>query len=229
MNEIMENLIQDFCQNVKEMFQERVIFLGLQGSVGRGEGVDTSDIDIVVILDQLGIEDLVQYRNLIDQSPEPVKMCGFISGVNELYHWEKSDLFQFYYDSQPIFGSINFIKPMLSKMDVRRAVLICACNIYHSCGHNFVHEKSGEVLKSCYKSAFFVLQAKYFDLTGFYVQKKTDLLPRLSLDDRKILEILMSPIKWNCLDEVTFQTCSDALIKWAGKLIEDFSISQENN
>jgi hypothetical protein len=95
MNEIMENFIQDFCQKVKEIFQERVVFLGLQGSVGRGESVDTSDIDLVVILDQLEIEDLVQYRNLIDQTPEPGRMCGFISGVNELYHWEKSDLFHF--------------------------------------------------------------------------------------------------------------------------------------
>jgi len=224
MNEIMENFIQDFCQKIKEIFQERVVFLGLQGSVGRGESVDTSDIDLVVILDQLEIEDLVQYRNLIDQTPEPGRMCGFISGVNELYHWEKSDLFQFYYDSQPIFGSIDFIKSMLSKMDVRRAVLIGACNIYHSCGHNFVHEKSGEILKSCYKSASFVLQAKYFDQTGSYVQKKTDLLPHLSPDDHKILEILLSQKSWNHLDEGIFHAFSAVLLHWAGKIIEAFSI-----
>ena len=40
-----------FLKAVNETFENRVWFLGLQGSYGRGEAIETSDIDIVVILD----------------------------------------------------------------------------------------------------------------------------------------------------------------------------------
>lgn len=40
-------------QRLNKSFRDRVWFVGLQGSYGRGEATETSDIDIVVILDEL--------------------------------------------------------------------------------------------------------------------------------------------------------------------------------
>ncbi|MBQ2945731.1 MAG: nucleotidyltransferase domain-containing protein, partial [Clostridia bacterium] len=45
--------MKEFLQTLNETFANRVWFVGLQGSYGRGEATETSDIDIVVILDQL--------------------------------------------------------------------------------------------------------------------------------------------------------------------------------
>ena len=47
-----------FLKVVNETFGDSVWFVGLQGSYGRGEANDTSDIDIVVILDQLSVTDI---------------------------------------------------------------------------------------------------------------------------------------------------------------------------
>ena len=43
--------MQNFLQTLTETFGNRVCFVGLQGSYGRGEATETRDIDVVVILD----------------------------------------------------------------------------------------------------------------------------------------------------------------------------------
>ena len=45
--------MNDFLQKLNDVFVNRVWFVGLQGSYGRGEATDTSDIDVVVIFDEL--------------------------------------------------------------------------------------------------------------------------------------------------------------------------------
>ena len=42
--------MNDFLQNLNHTFENRVWFVGLQGSFARGEATETSDIDVVVIL-----------------------------------------------------------------------------------------------------------------------------------------------------------------------------------
>ena len=57
--------MQDFLQTLNETFTNRVWFVGLQGSYGRGEATEMSDIDIVVILDELSAMDIQTYNQLI--------------------------------------------------------------------------------------------------------------------------------------------------------------------
>ena len=49
--------MNDFLQKLNLTFENRVWFVGLQGSYGRGEATETSDIDIVVILDELSAKE----------------------------------------------------------------------------------------------------------------------------------------------------------------------------
>ena len=58
-----------FTEKVEQTFAGRVWFVGLQGSRSRGEATDTSDIDVVVILDELRINDLKIYRDMLDTMP----------------------------------------------------------------------------------------------------------------------------------------------------------------
>ena len=58
--------MKEFLQTLNETFANRVWFVGLQGSYGRGEATETSDIDIVVILDQLSVTDIQKYNAMLD-------------------------------------------------------------------------------------------------------------------------------------------------------------------
>ena len=167
--------IKDFTEKVEQTFANRVWFIGLQGSYGRGEATETSDIDVVVILDELKINDLKTYRDLLDTLSNRDLICGFISGKAELLNCEASDLFQFYYDTTPIKGTLDLLLEKVDMQNVKRAVRIGACNIYHACVHNFIHEKSDDILCSLYKSAVFVIQAIWFYETGKYIKSKAEL------------------------------------------------------
>lgn len=85
--------MNDFLQKLNEAFANRVWFVGLQGSYGRGEATETSDIDVVVILDELSVSDIQTYQDMLDTLPHRALICGFVSGKDEIMNWEPSDLF----------------------------------------------------------------------------------------------------------------------------------------
>ena len=99
--------MENFVQALEENFGNRVWFVGLQGSYGRGEATETSDIDVVVILDELTAQDIQAYNAMLDILPNRELICGFVSGKKELLNWEPSDLFQFYHDTTQIKGSLD--------------------------------------------------------------------------------------------------------------------------
>ena len=210
--------MQDFLQTLNEAFTNRVWFVGLQGSYGRGEATETSDIDIVVILDELFASDIQKYNTMLDTLPHREQICGFLSGKDELLNWESSDLFQFYNDTSPIQGSLDELLAVIDETAVDRAIKIGACNIYHGCVHNILHEKSDEILYGLYKSASFVVQAIAFKQTGKNIKTQKDLLGVVSADERKIIEIFL---KLKNGDTVEFGTMSEFLFAWAKKQITE--------
>ena len=203
----------DTCvQALTDTFGGRLWFVGLQGSRGRGEATETSDIDLVVILDTLSPHDVQAYRMLLDTLPHRALICGFLSGKEELFRWETSDLFQFYYDTTPIRGSLDELLPLIDQAAVQRAVKLGACNIYHGCVHNMVHAQSEEVLRGLYKAASFVLQAIAFLQTGQYLRRREELLPVLSPEDQAILHTFAQLKQSGAAD---FAAMSEALFAWS--------------
>ena len=207
--------ITSFTEKVEQTFPNRVWFIGLQGSYGRGEATETSDIDVVVILDVLRIDDLKVYRDMLDTLPNRDLICGFISGKNELLNWETSDLFQFYYDTTPIKGSLDCLLEKIDKQTVKRAIRIGACNIYHACVHNFVHEKSDDILRSLYKSAAFVLQAVWFYETGKYIKSKAEWQNAITPPSAVLTNV--QELKNGA--SVKFEEMSELLLNWAKTII----------
>ncbi len=206
-----------YMEVLNNTFGERVWFVGLQGSYGRGEATENSDIDIVVILDELSASDIEVYNTMLDTLPHRELICGFLSGKGELLNWEPSDLFQFYYDTKPIKGSLKGLLPLLNDEAVRRAVKIGACNIYHGCVHNMLYEKSEEILISLYKSASFVVQATTFLQCGKYIRHQKDLSVAAPASDRVIFETYMTLKNGG---KVEFDKMSEILFGWAKSLIE---------
>lgn len=164
-----------FLSALDENFGDKIWFVGLQGSYGRNEATDTSDIDVVVIFDELKSKDIDNYNQMLNGLTNREVICGFVSGKDELLNWEPSDLFQFYNDTKPIKGSLDDLLPLIDHKAIQRSIKIGVCNIYHGCVYNMLFDKNDEILKGLYKSASFVVQAIHFKQTGKYVSYLTDL------------------------------------------------------
>ncbi len=175
---------------------------------------------MVLILDNISIEDLKAYSDILDTLPERSKACGFISGKEELFSWEPSDLFQFYYDTVPIKGSLDILLNYIQRDDIRRAIRIGTCNVYHICVHNLVHEKSLDILKAIYKSAVFILQAIAFYDTGKYERQKSTLQSLLKPKDQNILQSGIELKEKDQISKEEFDKLSELMLNWASKWIQ---------
>ena len=216
----IKNWMNTFLDALNTTFSDRVWFVGIQGSYGRGEATETSDIDVVVILDELSAKDIQAYNNMLDTLPHRELICGFVSGKKEILNWEPSDLFQFYYDTTPIKGSLDELLSVIDESAVDRAIQIGVCNIYHGCVHNMLHEKSKDILKGLYKSASFVVQAIAFKQTGNYIKHLKDLLGVVSSDEQAIVEAFVNLKNGGMID---FDLMSETLFAWSKKWISENS------
>ena len=205
-----------FQAQLNEVFENRVWFVGLQGSYGRGEARDTSDIDVVVILDELSAADIQIYNTMLDTLPDRDLICGFLSGKKEIMNWEPSDLFQFCNDTTPIKGSLDEVMAVIDESAVNRAIKIGVCNIYHGCVHNMLHEKSEDILRGLYKSASFVIQAIVFKQTGNYIKQQKQLQFLASSNEKAMIDTFVylkngGKVDFNKMSEMLFAWCKKQL------------------
>ena len=210
--------MNDFLQKLNHKFENRVWFIGLQGSYGRGEATETSDIDIVVILDELSVMDIQTYNDMLDTLSHRELICGFLSGKDDIMNWEPSDLFQFCHDTTPIKGSLDEVMAVVDKSALNRAIKIGACNIFHGCVHNMLHEKSEDILRGLYKSASFVVQAIIFKQTGNYIKHQEELLTVATLNEQAIINTFLSLKNGGTVD---FIPMSETLYVWAKQWISE--------
>lgn len=204
--------LEEFLQKLNETFMSRVWFVGLQGSYGRGEATETSDIDVVVILNEFTISDIQTYNDMLDTMPHRELICGFVSGKDEILNWEPADLFQFYHDTTPIKGSLDELLPKIDSVAVDRAIKIGACNIYHGCVHNMLHTKNEDILKGLYKAASFVVQAIVFKQTGSYIKHQNQLLQTSNQEEKVVIENFL---KYKNGETVDLNSASEILFEWS--------------
>ena len=208
--------MQNFLQRLNETFRDRVWFVGLQGSYGRGEATETSDIDVIVILDELSAMDIQIYNAMLDTLSNRELICGFLSGKNEIINWEPSDLFQFCHDTTSIKGSLDDVMAVIDESAVSRAIKIGVCNIYHGCVHNMLYEKSEDILRGLYKSASFIIQAIVYLQTGRYIKDQDELLTVATMNEQAIINTFLSLKKGGIVD---FILMSDTMFDWAKQWI----------
>ena len=133
----IENWMKQYCGAVRAAFGDRVRYIGLQGSRGRGEAGPDSDIDVVCILDSCSLQDLETYRAAVKDLPDRDKLCGFVSGTAELAAWDRGELFQFRRDTTdwcgpaaaggargrppgPPSGGLRTVSPVLPQLSPRQ-------------------------------------------------------------------------------------------------------------
>ena len=115
-------------------------------------------------------------------------------------------------------GSFDFLKDTFTGENIRQAVRVGVCNIYHVASHNFLHARNMVVLKDVYKSARFVIRMKNFYETGSYVSSMRELFNIAGNTDKKILEEC-NGFSTEYSEEV-FNEKSQDIIEWASNLIK---------
>ena len=161
--------MESFKETLLSIFNDNLLFLGIQGSYGRGEAKKTSDIDPVIILQQCGKDEILKYRACIDTLPEKDILCGFISSIDELRAWESADRAQLILDTKPVYRDLAELCPQITRDDIRRAVQQGACAIYHASSHSILHARNWSILPELYKSAGFTIRMKHYLQAGVYV------------------------------------------------------------
>ena len=109
----LEKYINDLICECKNIFGERLLYVGLQGSYLRKEAHENSDIDIMVIIDDITIHDLNNYRNILMIIGYFEKSCGFICGKEELQNWNPLEICQLLHTTKDYYGrfcSILYIR-----------------------------------------------------------------------------------------------------------------------
>ena len=215
----MDDWLNGYRAAVEAAFGDRIWFMGMQGSCGRGEAGPDSDIDVVLILDALTPDDMATYRAALAALPERERICGFISGRAELFAWERSDAFQLCYDTAPIVGSLDELKAQITPEDVVRAVRIGACNIYHGCAHNMLHGRSPEALAGLLKSAVFTLQALAFARSGVYERRHAALGACLTGVDLALWQLCGRVKAEPDAARAEFDSISAQLLSWAQRTL----------
>lgn len=184
----INSFMTSFKENLLNLFTDNLLFLGLQGSYGRGEAKENSDIDPVIILRQCGKDELLKYRAYIDTLPEKDILCGFVSSSDELRAWESADRAQLILDTKPVYGELTPLCPEITHDDIIRAVQQGACAIYHASSHNILHARDWAILPELYKSARFTIRMKHYLDTGVYVSAFRELIDVVDEEEKMILE-----------------------------------------
>lgn len=204
-----------YLEMVNRRFADRVAFIGLQGSFRRQKATPSSDIDMVLILDELQVDDLITYKEGAGTLLHSDSLCGFIAGVEALRHWSEADRFHLYVDTKALQGDLDTVCPKPTPAAAKQAVLDGACQLYHALCHSFLHGVSVPVLRGLIKQAYFLLRAEFFIKHQRFVDDLDDMAQDAAIDN-KVLRVLTDVAT---LSEADIVETTDVLLKWTSSLM----------
>ncbi len=187
----IEKYTQQLIDLLKQQFGSKLLYVGLQGSYLRGEATQSSDIDIMVVLEELGIGDMDRYRAVISTLDHGDKSCGFICAKADLANWNPMEMHHLLCTTKDYFGILRGLLPPYTQQDIRNFVKMSVNNLYHEICHRYIHSKDPESMESLtasYKAVFFILQNLYYLNHGEFVGTKAALVQLLEGNDRAVLE-----------------------------------------
>ena len=207
LNEYLDKLIME-CKNV---FCDRLLYVGLQGSYLRGEANENSDIDIMIVLDRLSVADMDKYRDILEKIGWSEKSCGFICGKDELACWTPLEVCQLRYTTKDIYVSLSGYLPEATREDEVNYVRVSLGNLYHELCHRYIHadrEKNIHKFRGTCKALFFLIQNVHYLESGEFVLTKKALKEAVSEEDRRML--MMAEMG----DDYDFDQAFPAVFEW---------------
>ena len=205
-----------------ETFEEHLLYVGLQGSYLRGEATETSDVDIMVIFDEINAATLDAYRNLLISVGDYDRSCGFICGKEDMAAWNGLEICHLLHTTRDLYGQLSAFVPAYTRRDVIQFVRMSIGNLYHELCHRYIHAPQ-EVNEACLgascKSVFFILQNIHFLRTGHFVGTKAVLLDALDGDDRAVLSLALALSRGETVD---FHAAFSRMLAWCRKSLAEW-------
>lgn len=203
--------MNDLIDQLKTGFKERLVLVGLQGSRARGEQRKDSDIDVVVVVEDLDADDLASYRSVVQRMPHAELACGFVGSPGVLAAWPRHDVFNLVNDTNIRYGSFDFMDTKFTAEEAKLAADACASGIYHALCHTAVFEPNmlPDLLQGCLKSVFFGIRAKHFAQTGEFVNSCAQLSDLANDDEKKLLQA------YNGDAQMDNQELASRLLQWS--------------
>lgn len=215
-----ENYISQLIKSLKGQLGARLLYVGLQGSYLRGEATDNSDIDIMVIIEDLKVWDLEHYRAIVQSLGHFEKSCGFICSKTDLANWNPLEIQHLLNSTKDYYGALIDFTPPHTEQDVRNFVKLSINNLYHEICHRYIHAEDNQNIPSLsgsYKCVFFILQNLYYLQQGSFVGTKAELLPLL---DGKNRAVLKRSIELSNGVAHNFQESFELLFSWCQETVQ---------
>ena len=217
----IDKYIDELIILLKDVFDERLMYIGLQGSYLRNEETENSDIDIMAVIDNLSVEDLKTYQKALVSVGNFDKSCGFICGKADLEHWNPLEICHLLNTTKDYYGELKKLVPAYTIEDERNYVKLSLNNLYHEICHRYIHagrEYNVMNLPITCKSVFFIMQHLYYLKSGDFVSTKRELLECVQDEDKIVLELSISlqdhtDYDFDTAFLVLFNWCQNALLK----------------
>ena len=192
----LNSYLQALMQECQSAFGGRLLYVGLQGSYLRGDAHEGSDIDVMVILDQLSVRDMDVYREVLKKIGNYEKSCGFICGRGEMANWNPLEVCQLRHTTKDLFGALTDYLPPAKREDEINYVKLSLGNLYHAICHRYIHkdrERNIAAFRGTCKEVFFLMQNLHYLESGRFILSKKELKKTVSAEDRKVLELAELP------------------------------------
>ena len=215
----VEEYLQELISSMQEVFGDRLLYVGLQGSYLREEATEDSDIDIMVIINHLSVQDLNSYRAIISRMEDYEKSCGFICGMEEFSKWNPLELCHIVHTTKDYYGRLSSLIPEYSEQDINNFIKLSVGNLYHEICHRYLHadrRENYQKLPMAYKNVFFILQNIYYLKTGIFCCTKKELLCILDKEDKEILEM---SLKISSDEIYDFEQSFEKLFLWCQRVL----------
>ena len=217
----IDEYIDELIDLLKNVFDERLVYIGLQGSYLRNEETKNSDIDIMAVIDNISVEDLKTYQKALVSVGNFDKSCGFICGKADLEHWNPLEICHLLNTTKDYYGELKNLVPSYTMEDERNYVKLSLNNLYHEICHRYVHagrEYNISKLPITCKSIFFIMQHLYYLSSGNFIPTKRELLACVQDEDKTVLELSIALQNYMDYDFdeaflILFNWCQNALAR----------------
>lgn len=220
----MENYTTALLNMMQITFGERFLYMGLQGSWLRNEQHDNSDIDIMIIIDNMTAEDLKQYKNILISIGDYERSCGFICGKEELALWNPLEICHLLHTTKDIYNVLADFLPPFTTEDTKNFIKLSIGNLYHELCHRYVHsdrDKNKELLPMTCKSLFFIMQDLIYLETGIFYNSKSELLTALEGENK---DVFTMSIEIQNHTDFEFDRAFSLLLSWCKNTLKKLGV-----
>ena len=214
----LDSYLNALILSCRAAFEERLLYVGLQGSYLRGEAHENSDIDVMVILDRFSVQDMDRYREILKRLGFYERSCGFICGRDELLRWNPLEVCQLRHTTKDLLGVLTDYLPSATQEDEVNYVKLSLGNLYHELCHRYIHadrDKNVVKFRSACKGVFFLMQNLHYLESGRFILTKKDLKEAVSAEDRRVLELAELPngFDFDQAFSILFAWCQRAFLR----------------